>query len=64
VASGADEGDVRSALHTHGVVVYSEYGELKVMEPEIASSGHRTPSLLGSQVSAGAGPRSRWGSAG
>ena len=49
---------MRSALHTHGVTVYSEDGELKVMEPELATSGTpslRAPSLLGSQYSIGGG---------
>ena len=51
---GVEEGTLRRALHTHGVDVVSENGILTVSEPEVATSGQRTPSLLGSQYGGGA----------
>lgn len=59
VASGAGEAEVRRALHTHGIGVYSEGGELRVMEPELGAGRLRPPTVPGSQYdnpgSAGSG---------
>jgi hypothetical protein len=61
VASGASESDVRKALLVHGVVVYREAGELRVLEPDAATSGQRTPSVSASVAGGDALPASPLG---